>query len=147
MLSNASKENAQFRQAVGQLTYYGGVKLKRDMDLIRKILFAIRNCPKPYGPQDTLALEGYTDEVISYHIKLLVQAGLIEGHDASGGEVLQWYAGALRWEGHEFLDAVEDDTRWNTIKKFVVDKTGGLTFEALKIALTKHIKNQLFPGS
>jgi Hypothetical protein (DUF2513) len=120
--------------------------LKRDMDLVRKILFAIRDCAKPYGPQDMLGVEGYPEDLISYHVKILAQAGLIEAYDASGMGLFQWYAGSLTWAGHEFLEAVEDDTRWNTIKKFVIDRTGSLTFEALKIALTEGIKSQLFPG-
>lgn len=115
------------------------------MDLVRKILFAIKDCAEPYGPQDTLVVDGYPENVVSYHVKLLAQAGLIEAYDASGVGLFQWYAGSLTWAGQEFLEAVEDDTRWNAIKKFVIDKTGGLTFEAIKYALTEGIKSQLFP--
>jgi DNA-binding transcriptional ArsR family regulator len=120
--------------------------LKRDMDLVRKILLAIEDCPKPYGPQDMLAVEGYADDVISHHIKILSQAGLIEAYNASGIGLFQWYAGALTWDGHEFLEAVEEDTKWNKIKRFVIDKTGSLTFEAIKFAITEGMKSQLSPG-
>ena len=123
--------------------------MKRDMDLARKILFAIENCNDPLGPQNSLEVDGYPDNVVAYHIKILAQAGLIEAQDVSemGTDGFQWWAGSLTWEGHEFLEAARDDKRWNKTKKFVSEKAGGLMFEALKFALTQGIKNQLLPDS
>jgi len=119
------------------------------MDLVRKILLAIDECDDPWGPKDSIQVEGYSDEVISYHVKLLAQAGLIEADDVSemGPDGFSWWAGSLTWEGHEFLEAVRDETRWNKTKKSVSEKAGGLMFEVLKFALTQGIKGQLFPGS
>jgi hypothetical protein len=123
--------------------------MKRDMDLARKILFAIESCDDPLGPQSSLEVEGYADMVIAYHVKLLAQAGLIEADDVSemGEDGFRWWAGSLTWEGHEFLEAARDDTRWNKTKRLVSDKAGGLMFEALKFALMQGIKSQLLPGT
>lgn len=42
----------------------------------------------------------------------------------------------LTWEGHEFLDAAREDTRWNKAKE-VAAKTGSLTFSMLKEVLVQ----------
>ncbi len=123
--------------------------MKRNMDLARMILFEIEKCEAPMGLLQELKIEGYSSQEISYHIKLLYQAGLLEAEDAStmgmGPKGFCWFAGSLTWEGHEFLEAARDDNRWNKTKKLFADKGGGLVFEALKFALIKGIKNQFFP--
>jgi hypothetical protein len=119
--------------------------MKRDMDLVRKILFEIEKCDDPWGPNDSLAIEGYSTDVVAYHVKMLDQSGLIEAKDVSemGPNGFKWWAGSLTWEGHEFLEAARDDTRWNKTKKTVSEKAGGLMFEAIKFALIQGIKSQL----
>ena len=56
--------------------------MKRDMDLARQILLKIEEYPDPTGWVDII-IEGYSDQEISYHIKLLYQAKLIEAYDGS----------------------------------------------------------------
>lgn len=118
--------------------------MKRDMDLARKILFEIEKCEDPWGP-NKVQIEGYDDQDVSYHIKLLNQAGLIEAQDVSstGPGGFSWWAGSLTWEGHEFIEAARDENRWAKTKKFVLEKGGGLAFEAVKFALIEGIKRQL----
>lgn len=118
--------------------------MKRDMDLARKILFEVEKCENPWGPNE-VEVEGYTHQVVSYHIKLLYQAGLIEAQDAStmGPNGFSWFAGSLTWEGHEFIEAARDENRWTKTKRFVFEKGGGLAFEAIKFALIEGIKKQL----
>jgi hypothetical protein len=57
-----------------------------------------------------------------------------------------WLAGGLTWEGHEFLDAARDDTRWSKAKKLVQEKGGSLMFEALKAVLVQTLKGQVLVG-
>ena len=103
------------------------------MDLAREILFAIENYPEP---RDWVPIEkeGTTKKEISYHVKLLDQAGLIEPEDVStmGKDGFEWKAKSLTWEGHEFLEAARDNNRWNKTKKLILEKSGGLIFEVLK---------------
>ena len=49
--------------------------MKRDMDLIRKILLLMEVEPQRKVP----GIEGYTSEQIGHHVYLMMQAGLIEG--------------------------------------------------------------------
>ena len=44
----------------------------------------------------------------------------------------------LTYEGHEFLDAARSDTLWNQGKRAVMQDTGVLTLEGLKICLLSY---------
>ena len=123
--------------------------MKRDMDLARKILFEIEACEDPLGPTDDLKIDGYSDQVVSYHVKILAEAGLLEAEDVSemGTDGFRVWAKSLTWQGHEFIEAARDETHWRKTKKLVSEKGGGLMFEVLKFALTQGVKSQLFPGS
>lgn len=111
----------------------GGV-MKRDMDLCREILLEIEGYEGAPGMLE-LSSEKGSEDYISYHVKLLYEAGLIEAMDASGMNSFKWYPVSLTWQGHEFLDAARDETRWNKAKSKVVSATGGLAFEFLKQSL------------
>lgn len=114
--------------------------MKRDLDIIRKMLLAVEEAPTGFAP--TLSFEGYTDAQVGYHAYLLIDAGLAKGADVtshgSGGPVaiIQY----LTWEGHEFADAARDETRWKKAKSIAAEKGGGITLDVMKallISLTK----------
>jgi len=114
--------------------------MKRDMDLIRNILIEVEACDEPFGPEDKLVIDGYDKQIVSYHVKLLCQARLLEGRELKEIGRFHWLAEALTWEGHEFA---RDETRWNKAKSLVVEKAGSLMFETLKFTLIQGIKTQL----
>ncbi len=119
--------------------------MKRNMDLVRQILFEIEKCENPWGPNE-IEIEGHSGQVVSYHIKLLSQAGLMEAEDAScmGPEGFSWSAGPLTWEGHEFLDAARDQTIWKKAKSTVLERVGEVPFEVLKELLIQSVKSSVF---
>lgn len=108
--------------------------MKRDMDLVRKILVAIEEYPEPRGGVP-LTFEGYSDQDVSYHVKLLAEHGLIEAIDCSTRGEFEWIAKSLVWDGHDFIEAIRDDTRWSKAKKWVADTGKVLTLESLKLAV------------
>jgi len=116
--------------------------MKRDMDLVRQILLAVEEFPEPDGWAD-VSIEGASEEDVSYHVKLLDQAGLLEADDVSGGSAFEWKPSSLTWTGHEFLDAARDDMRWNAAKNSVLSKAGNLSFDLMKEALILLGKGQL----
>jgi hypothetical protein len=67
--------------------------MKRNMDLIRDILFLLE---EKADPEDWLRPEdvnGYTKEEVGYHIKLMYDAGIIEAVDGtSNSSPLSWIA-------------------------------------------------------
>lgn len=104
--------------------------MKRDMDLIRQILFAAEAGP-PYS-----AISGYTPEAIRYHQMLAIDAGLLKGKylsyyedtsDVPSSVVVQ----GVEWAGHDFLAATRDDTNWNKLKNYLTETGKAVTLETL----------------
>jgi len=124
--------------------------MKRDMDLIRKLLlyfeerasFAVERNPK---------IEGCDEREIGYQLLLMAQANLIV-YEASRSStnperLIAVYPFGLSWEGHEFLDAARDDTMWKKAKDAVLNATGGLSLAVLKALLVHYAKKGLGLGA
>lgn len=113
------------------------------MDLAREILFEVEKYSEPDGYVD-IKIDGYSSEEISYHIKLLFQAELIEAFDLTDSSGFDWKAKSLTWEGHEFIEAARNTSRWQDAKKYILEKGGNITFEIIKTVLSESIKSGLF---
>lgn len=118
--------------------------LKRDMDLIRKILFFLesRNILKA---EKVFLIEGYDDLTIMYHMLLLAQAGLVdyEPELTKDGRIIKAYVIGLNWSGHEFLDSVRSDKIWHKLLKSARDKGGALPFDLLKTLAVELLKKSI----
>jgi len=118
--------------------------VKRDMELIRKLVLALEDTPTGYAP-DYIEIDGYTPEQISYHAYLMDDAGLAEGMrldnmNSSGPETV---LRNLTWAGHEFADAARDETRWKKAMGIVEEKGGSVTISVLTQLLTALMKGAL----
>ena len=104
--------------------------MKRDMDLVRKILFQLEE-RSDEQQSDPMSFAGCSTEDIHYHIKIMYQAGLIE---VIGGatDLYSWVPLGLTWAGHDFLDAAREQTRWDKAKHLVKDKAGTVSFDVFK---------------
>ena len=108
--------------------------MKRDWELIRKIMLAIESSPCDMHVS-SFSIEEYDPEIVGYHIKLLSDARLVEAINSSSDETMyEYYAQDLTLAGHEFLDNIRSDTNWNKIKTLIKSKGGELTFETIKAA-------------
>jgi hypothetical protein len=118
--------------------------LKRDMDLVRKIVLAIEDHPHGYAP-DRLDVEGYTQGQIGYHLYLMVQAGLIEGVESSNLESDSPGAKAtcLTWAGHEFAAAARSEGIWAQAKKGIKEKIGSASMTVITQYLQSLAKSAL----
>ena len=96
--------------------------MKRDMELIRRVLLEVEARPDAHTAR--LQLPEYPDAVVSHHVGLLVQAGLLEGQSYVGSDEEDWYPSKLTWEGHEFLDNIRNDAVWKEVTRKVT-ATGG----------------------
>jgi hypothetical protein len=110
--------------------------MKRDLELVRKILLAAEDRTTDTGWL-ILEIEGHTPEEISYHVRLLHEAGLLQAENLTDATGALWAPKRLTWEGHEFLDAARNDTVWNKTKDVVRDKGGSVPFEVLKELVVK----------
>lgn len=107
--------------------------MKRDMELVRKILFAIE---KQYVDTaiNNLKIEGYSTEEIAYHCKILYEAELISEYEAryADGRIFRYFVGPLTWEGHDYLDKIRSDTVWNKTKETIKNKGLPMIIDVIK---------------
>jgi hypothetical protein len=116
--------------------------MKRDLELIRKMVLEIEAAPSGWP---ALKIEGYTDAQVGYHAYLLINAGLAMGKDLStlGNLSPEGFINTLTWAGHEFADAVRDETRWRKALGVVQEKGGTVTIGVLTQLLVALMKGAL----
>lgn len=118
--------------------------MKRDMDLVRKILLKIEEAPTYDDPID-LVIEGYSNSQINYHVKILSQGGMIElfGKPVSPlGAITLYFPSGLTWTGHEFLDSIRDKSLWEKVKQKVKEGGGSFTIDIIKALAIFELKHQ-----
>lgn len=120
--------------------------MKRDMDLMRKILLRIEE--RSDVPPKTLSLNDFLDfheniHVISLHIDLMCDAGLVEVMDTSyDGEVKDYIITRLTLAGYEYLDAIRNYSVWQKVKKRI-EVIGGATLDVIKQLAIKELSKEL----
>jgi hypothetical protein len=118
--------------------------MKRDIELIRKMLLEIESRDNVFMPSDDPA----DYQVIAYHLLQLQEGGLIAGIDAierpSGEQIVQVKAQPrLTWAGHEFVDAVRNETLWKETTEKVGSELGTVSFAVLTQLLAQLAKQRL----
>jgi len=116
--------------------------MKRDMDLIRKILFNIEEYEHALAPKE-INIDGYNQDQIGYHIYIMGEAGLLEVIERTTLDCSSPIAQArsITWEGHDFLDAIRSDTIWEKTKRKITEAGASMAFEIVKtIAIAISIK-------
>ena len=104
--------------------------MKRDMELIRKLLFYFEQKPDS-GHVVVPPIEGYEEVVIKYHCRLLYEAGLLNCEpvkSSTSDRVISVVSFDLTWAGHEFLDKIRSESTWNRIKAQAREKSLALSF-------------------
>lgn len=111
--------------------------MKRDMELVRKILFKIEEIVDNVVEYN-IKIEGYTMEQIAYHCSILYEGGYISDYKAqyADGGICSFGVCRLTWEGHDFLDKIREDTVWNKTKETIKIKGLPLVFDIVKSVST-----------
>lgn len=123
--------------------------MKRDMDLVRKLLLATEKAEEPFDPRNSEKFENYIDNVLGYHVDLLKGHELIDADivKAFGGAIVQCTINGLTWDGADYLDAIKDEHIWKrtkgVIKKAVGSTTIGLIKETAILVAKKAIEQHL----
>lgn len=118
--------------------------MRRDMDLIRRILIMVGDSPVPL--QATVFVdEAHPFETVAYHIDLIGQADLADTSiTRTGGSVIaRAEVGPLTWDGNEFLDAIRSDTIWTRVKQRVGATVGSTTIDVIKALAVKLASDML----
>ena len=118
--------------------------MKRDDDLVRKLLFAIETAEFTSHVANPV-IEGYDEETVDHHVYLMWQEGLVEAIDAntlSSGPHKRAAARALTWKGHDAVAVLRDDTVWAKTKATVA-KAGGATLPMILEVAAGFLKERL----
>lgn len=107
--------------------------MQRDLKLVRLIIIALEDEDVVDGRQ------GYSEEQISYHGRLLHEGGLVRVNQqrrAIDGQVETAMDG-LTWHGHDFAGLIRDESRyWRGIEK-CRKATGGVAIPMLMRTLVE----------
>ncbi|OYU03990.1 MAG: hypothetical protein CFE47_29070 [Pseudomonas sp. PGPPP1] len=120
--------------------------MKRDLDLVRKILIYYEE--KDFDGMDrTIEIDGYSESLINYHLLLMDEAGLLRCERSTSSKtpdrVIKVYPFSLTWSGHEFLSAARNEGLWGKAKSLSLDKAGVLSFDIMKDLLISLAKEKL----
>ncbi|MGO8899723.1 MAG: DUF2513 domain-containing protein [Isosphaeraceae bacterium] len=118
--------------------------MKRNMDLIRKMVLLIEDHPTGWAPE--VKMEGYTADQIGYHSYLLVDSGLAVGANLtdSGDSGPCYSIMHLTSAGHDFADSARNQYVWNEVTEDIKEKgLPSVTLDILKKMLDKAIRKRL----
>jgi len=120
--------------------------MKRDMELIRRIPLQLEADTELF-PTTVLKLQRHSQAEIGYHMLLLFDAGLVEGHSAgSKGDPYGYMAERLTWDGHDFLNLARNDSVWKKAMSGLAEKGLDVTIDILTTYLAKLTKKMLMLG-
>jgi hypothetical protein len=109
---------------------------KLDPELARQILIEAE-AVAPTVAIGEIGIGDIDPLLVSYHIKMLDEAGLLTGLDCSTMGGLHWKVKSLTFQGHKFLDSIRNDTTWTTIKKEAGKRGLDLSIEVIKVLAMK----------
>lgn len=112
--------------------------MKRDMELMRKILFAIEDkYSAGEGYIRELQIVNFDMPVVAEHCDLLYQAGLVNMYNPreSDSGLISFLVGNLTTAGYDFLELIRNDDTWQKTTQEVNKKKVPKTIEYIsKIA-------------
>ena len=113
--------------------------MKRDLDLVRRILLHLEGSDASPSGWSAFVDDGFEIGTIHYHFRLLHDAGLLEADEIVPG---QWWPERMTWAGHEFLDAARNEDLWRETRKRV-EKGGGAPFSVFHELLLSGLRARL----
>ena len=112
--------------------------MKRDLQLVRGILLHFEE-KQNWAYEDPLIIEGYDEKLVSYHVQIMYEAGLLNGEPTktNEGRIYDVLPFRLTWEWHEFLDNTRGN-RWDKIMKKIKEKGCDFAFDLIRKLATKY---------
>jgi hypothetical protein len=118
--------------------------MKQDISLIRAILIKVQEAP-PVSKVSDIKVEGYNQDTIGEHVRLLHQGGFIEAHLAHSSNVqgVKYVASyrirRLTFEGQGFAANLANKNVWSKLKEKLAGQEGQIELAALKALASKAI--------
>ncbi len=118
--------------------------MKRDMDLVRDLLLQIEEFDQGYGGDVEIEARDHEPQVVAEHLRLLLEARLIEGDAVPDDEYAfdHILPTRLTWSGHDFLETVRDPEIWKKTKEGALSAKG-FTLDLLQDLAKGFIKKQI----
>lgn len=123
--------------------------MKRDLELLKEILlfFEQRESDKMIQTKhiidgSELAIPGYDGRLISDHIDIMYEAGLLEGFGerTEDGRLIKVHPTRLTWQGHEFIVAAQNQSAWAKLKEQLKSSGSAIPFKVAQSLLLKYIE-------
>lgn len=115
--------------------------MKRDFDLIRKILSTIEEA-RAGDIITKFSFDGVEPAVVTDHLRMLISEGFVEG-ELPDRRYHRYIIRGLTWKGHDFCDAMKDETLWAKAQETILKPIGGMTFDLLLAWLKAQMATKL----
>lgn len=107
--------------------------MKRDMDLVRRIMLTTEKADSPIG--DGVLIRCCEDMgKLAFHVELMRSHGLVHaGVERDGfGEPFSVEITGLTWDGYDYLDAIRSPKVWNQAKEAISKTVGDTSLSVVK---------------
>ncbi len=125
-----------------ELKFNKNGEMKRDWEIIRTILLKLEEAPTANTVLTPEKIPDFPEQEIAYNMRLLYQAGFIEGifreSKFGNGAIHAAIATHMTNSGHELLDIIRSEPVWIQIKDTFKSKALDMTFD-LVLAVGKKI--------
>lgn len=114
------------------------------MDLVRDLLLQIEKFDQGYGGDIETEAGDHEPQVVAEHLRLLLEARLIEGDAVPDDEYAfdHILPTRLTWSWHDFLETVRDPEIWKKTKEGALSARG-FTLDLLQDLAKGFIKKQI----
>lgn len=109
--------------------------MKRNLELIRFLLIKLEEC-NHYNIRlsELIKNSPYTLEEADYNVRLLSEANYVKVFGfAPAKNAKDWLLIRLTFIGHEYLDAIRDDTVWRKTRDKLLTVGGTASLEMVKV--------------
>lgn len=128
--------------------------MKRDFAVIRKLLFKLEDMAGNADLTESMlwiskpgeGRRSLLDERDFYHLRLMIQGGLIEGEERYGEKGPGLFFKALTSLGQDFLDSVRDEVVWKAVWDKVEIMGGSAPFHIWQTLAEKECWKRLERG-
>lgn len=105
--------------------------MKRDWNILRGLLVQLEQSDRE------ISLRDFDDDekaLISFHVTLLIEAGLIDGKMMKLMKDVpnDFYFNRITWSGHELLALICDDVVWDKVSTVIANTTGVMSIDVIK---------------
>lgn len=114
--------------------------MKRDMEVIRKLLMFFNEKEAPEMAEAPDIGNEFSESVVQYHLRLMCQAGWLNyeaERSSTSDRIIRVYPCDLTWEGHEFLAKINADGVWPKLKAIISAKGGSMAVSVISQLATK----------